>query len=325
MDKKLSYTAASTIPWKLLRKSGEILRTGGIIRPHHLQLFLTNRCNANCAWCSCKNSDRKQELTTAELLAIVGHFRWLGTKAVTVTGGGEPTLHPGFREIMKKIAETMQIGLVTNGLKVSPEKLRTIDETVTWVRLSIVDSNLGATAAEWKPPHERVREFAQAIPTVDFGVSFTISREVDLEKAVNIAKIADEIPNLTHIRYVEDIVGLATEQTEQVAQAVYGVTDKAIIQRRAESTRGAPRCLISKLKPVVAADGYVYPCCGVQYARGGKDQDLEMAKSFRMCHWKEFDYSTFHFDGTDCAKCYYGDYNRALDILSGELEHEDFV
>ena len=87
-----NFTAANTMAPKLIQCPQAIV--DGKIRPYHIQLVPTNRCNANCSWCSFSKADRRLEMDIDEALEIIDYFAHLGTKAITITGGGEPTLHP---------------------------------------------------------------------------------------------------------------------------------------------------------------------------------------------------------------------------------------
>jgi len=61
-----------------------------------------------------------------------------GVKAINFTGGGEPTLHPNFPEILCHAADYgIDIGLFTNGYNITSETAERIVKSCTWVRVSI--------------------------------------------------------------------------------------------------------------------------------------------------------------------------------------------
>ena len=84
--------------------------------------------------------------------------------------------------------------------------------------------------------------------------------------------------------------------------------------------------LISLLKPVIGADGLLYPCCGTQYAMfpppGDYDDLMCMGPAIEL-------YSIYqeqkHFDGSQCVRCYYDEYNALLEQIIIPLEHKEFV
>lgn len=326
---RLSYTAAGNLPWKLLTAPGAITPDRQIV-PYHLQFCPTYRCNANCTWCSCKNVDRGIEMPIEEVEELLTHFAHLGSRAITITGGGEPTIHSHFDRILEMAgALGYKIGLVSNVLRwgaelkalVDSPGILAADKHLTWLRMSVIDTESGRYEVE------RLARVAKALPHVAIGISFTVSAKVSLKTVEAVAAMAQLTPNITHVRFVTDIVAETVGRAmEEVEERCKEVTDKAIYQRRHEFTPGARECLISKLKPQVGADGYVYPCCGVQYADGSTSQTLDMPPKYRMVHWREYNLDTPRFDGSGCVKCFYSGYNQVLGVLTGKgLEHPEFL
>jgi MoaA/NifB/PqqE/SkfB family radical SAM enzyme len=330
------FVSAGAYPRKLLNAIHNVRRQTllhgerYIIAPHHIQFSPTNRCNAKCPWCSCRNVDRTQVMPLDEIQRMALHFANLGTAAVTITGGGEPTLHPRFPEILEACSQRgIQIGLVTNGLLwTAPEgpgahqehAAAVANRMLTWLRLSIVDVVSGAYEVE------RVARMARLLPNVDIGVSFTVTRNVSVSAALAVARVSTKFANITHIRYVEEILNGASMAMDVVEEECHALTTKGIYQRRELFTPGFARCLMSKLKPMIDPQGIVYPCCGVQYADGGAQQSLDMGTPYRMCHWRDYSLETAPFDGMRCVKCYYAPYQHLLEQLEGPPpRHAAFV
>jgi organic radical activating enzyme len=315
-----SYVAASKFPWKVISQHQKLIQNNKII-PYHIQLIPTNRCNAKCEWCSCSKVDRSVEMPFSEIKDMLQYFADLGTKAITITGGGEPSIHPDIRLIVETCSALgIKIGLVTNGLKWNRdnEDVSYLDRTVTWMRLSVIDT-IGK--GEKKYDSSILARLATKLPNVALGVSFTVANEVNVSTAWKICEIAEQFPNITHVRFVQDILNPNNETMTSLQNFCKLASSKAIFQFRSESAKGSKDCLISLLKPVIDATGYIYPCCGVQYA---STDTKRMPEVFRMCHWKDF-HKVTHFNGAKCIKCYYDDYNTALVKLSTKLDHEEFV
>lgn len=329
------FVSAGAYPRKLLDAIHHVRRQTllhgdrFVIAPYHIQFSPTNRCNAKCAWCSCRNVDRTQVMPLDEIQRMILHFAALGTAAITITGGGEPTLHPRFAEILETCSQrSVQIGLVTNGLlwtteahsKQQEHAIAAANRALTWLRLSIVDVVSGTYDVE------RVARMAQLLPNVDIGVSFTVTRNVSVSTALAVARAATKYGNITHIRYVEEILNGAPMAMDVIEEECSALTTKGIYQRRSLFTPGFARCLMSKLKPMIDPLGLVYPCCGVQYADGGAQQSLDMGTPYRMCHWRDYSLDTAPFDGTRCVKCYYAPYQHLLAQFEGAPpRHATFV
>jgi len=313
---KDGYTAASSFPWKLIRNTKDIV-DGTKLTPYHIQVIPTNRCNGNCPWCSCRDVDRDLELDIGELRDILYYFYNLGTKSMTITGGGEPTMHPDLKEFVN-YAHILDIdcGMVTNGLKIAASKdIHEYDylNKLTWMRISVID-----TIGHYNT--DIIKKTCKKLRNVDVGISFTVTKDVNIETAKEVCKVAEEIDNLTHIRFVQDLVELPRDIMVSVFDACHW-SSKAIFQDRSEYSKGSCDCLLSKVKPVIDASGHIFPCCGVQYAG---DTVNCMPEEFKMCHWSDFE-DIKHFSGEVCKRCYYKEYNHVLQNLIRDWAHLDFI
>ena len=322
----MSFTAASTFPAKLFHCDDLIAATRAkMVPPIHVQLVLTNKCNLNCSYCSCREVDRTEELSYQEAIDIMYEFKKIGCRAVTITGGGEPLLHPQFSEIVTYIREKLdiQMGLVTNGLllhQIDPDILNLF----TWCRISHDDERSFGDVY--------IRNLGQAVSganEVDWAFSYVLTRNPDYEKISRIIQFANYY-KFTHVRVVSDLLDLeAVEDMGLVEMAMKGtfVDDSIVVyQGRKDWVHGVEKCWMSLLKPTVGANGFLYPCCGAQYAE--KEPSRNYGDSMKLCHWLDIDEvwrRQSPFDGTACEACYYNDYNEALKIMTADLEHKEFV
>jgi MoaA/NifB/PqqE/SkfB family radical SAM enzyme len=250
---------------------------------------------------------------------MLSMFARLGTRSVTITGGGEPLLYPAINETIA-VAQKLgiQAGLVTNGTL-----LDDLAERPTWVRISFDDFR-SADAVFVQAVERAVARLAG----VDWAFSYVLSRKPNLANVKALLRVADE-NRFTHIRIVSDLLDVESvpDMAELKRHLVGSVGEPLVVyQGRKNFKTGRRQCLISLLKPVVDADGGVYPCCGVQYALDVPSMDYE--RSMYMGHWKEMPEivaSQAGFDGSRCARCYYDDYNAALGMMMTRVEHGVFV
>ncbi len=326
MDKKiLSYTAANTFPLKICKNSNLVNRLNNKhIFPLHTQFIPTNRCNLSCTFCSCSKRNKSLELPIKEIIKLIIGLYKLGCEAVTITGGGEPLLHPDINEIITRFSQfDIQIGLVTNGLlldKLQASALRLL----TWCRISCSDERkLDASFSEILD-----NAYSRA-PLIDWAFSYVISDLRSFDSA-NLSKYVEFARNrgFTHIRVVSDLINLdKCVHMDFVKQSLSGIDDSLVIyQGRKNFVPGQRDCYISLLKPVIGADGYIYPCCGTQYAR--KRVDLDMHKSMRLGHIRDIEkiyLNQKYFNGRKCQRCYYQGYNYLLGTLLNDLDHVRFV
>ncbi len=310
------FTAANIIPLKLF-KNRHILNADGKIIPLHIQISPTNKCNRNCIYCECAKVDKSAELPIKEIEAIFKQFAAWGTKAITITGGGEPTMHGNFEDILESAHENgLKVGLVTNGDLLFKMKLNTysMNRILTWCRISVSDKCL------WNADTS-MSYLAQALPFVDIGMSHVVTKDTNAAAAAEFCSVVEKAENITHVRFVQDILDPDNNAMNSV-QWKCEQYSKAIFQYRSMNEKGINPCYISRLKPMIDATGYIYPCCGVQYA--DKNQERFMPKDFKMCHWKQFD-KVDYFNGSICDRCFYGNYNRALKYIANPSKHVEFI
>ena len=321
----LSYTSAGLFPWKLL-KHPELIRTineDGRILPVHAQLIPTNRCNRNCPMCSCGKRDKQLEMSLEDAVTIADKLHQLGCKAVTITGGGEPLLHPHFASITQAFAKRgIEIGLVTNGdlLHTTPiEALRRL----SWCRISNDDSR--TMTDEYRIELSHVTGSA---PNVGWAFSHVVEQEPNFEEIKRIVEFAN-IHKFTHVRLVSDLFMVEAVNLLEAKGYLAGKSvpdDRVIYQSRKEYTRGGD-CRIGYLKPLIGPDCKVYGCCGVQYALATPSYDLpeELYIGDALELEKMYSGEMKPLNGRICVKCYYSGYNEALDNMLVPLEHEGFV
>jgi len=105
--------------------------------PITLDVDPTTTCNSRCPNCTFPDTGR-MFLDFDLYKRTIEEVSRLGVKAITFTGGGEPTLHPRFMEMLETaIAYGLGVGLITNGLAFSPELAEKALPLLKWVRFSL--------------------------------------------------------------------------------------------------------------------------------------------------------------------------------------------
>jgi len=318
-----SYTAASTIPAKLFCNKDLFEGiTNRKIMPVHIQINPTNKCPLNCSFCSCANRNKNIELDYDFLKCLTIDFMLMGTKAVTITGGGDPLAYPYISHYIKFLNDNeIKIGFVTNGVL-----FKEIDaeffKYITWCRVSLSDEYNLLT-----PKLDRIVKEAP----VDWSFSYVINPTTDINKVAKAIEFANK-NKFTHVRLVDDILDeISPSKVQEFKNQIPKLVDDHLViyQGRKTYTRGHKRCLISLLKPNIGPDGLLYPCCGIQYAKDIPSLDLNPKDSMDNPSssitevWK----SQRYYDGSTCKKCYYSDYNNILNIMwdSSNLNHKEFI
>jgi len=319
-----SYTSADVFPVKVVLNKPlmKLIVEKGFIPPIHPQILPTNECNLNCGYCSCKDRDQTLHLDFDRLKKNLKMFRKLGMQAVTITGGGEPLLYPSINDLIIFLdKQGVKVGLVTNGILLgqgvlSGEAIRDL----TWCRIS---------ASDERNTIDYCKGVVRDNPKVDWAISYVITSEPNYENIIQHVEYANSA-HLSHIRLVSDLIDLKhTFEMKQIKRILRerGVSDELVIyQGRKVFTKGARRCFISLLKPVLAADGYIYPCCGAQYAMDDSSHDFPLEMRMGSMDQVERLYSKQGwFDGAKCDRCYYTRYNALLLSILSNVSHKEFV
>lgn len=329
---KFSYTAASCYPLKISfnpELMDSIINYRKIL-PWHLQLNLTNKCSFNCSFCSCSNRMRDVEMDFDRLTQfiedgnITPSWRY---PSVTITGGGEPTFYSKINEAIGMLKRSrMDIGLVTNGSNIQVLDKASLRK-LTWTRISSSDElDKQTNLAKW---FDRLQSVVESAPEVDWAFSHVLSEHPNFGILKQIVTFANK-HDFTHIRIVSDLLNLDKVSSMDIIRRMleaYGLdTSRIIFQGRKEYTHGQKKCYISLLKPVISADEKILPCCGTQYAKDPPSRDYDSSMIMGgMLDLPQLIKSQKCFDGSQCIRCYYQEYNTYLEMLLSELKHVRFI
>ena len=110
----------------------------------NFEIDLTNGCNHRCSFCqwgSWIQSNRatiKSEIITKTLPQLIKY----GTKAITWTGGGEPTVHKDFFKLLNLSYRLgLENGLLTNGSLLTEEFDEQLLKQLVFLRISMAGGN----------------------------------------------------------------------------------------------------------------------------------------------------------------------------------------
>ena len=312
MSKESSFMAAGTIPTKLLHNQ---IIDGKRIIPVHLQLIPTNDCNLHCDFCSCSDADRTKQLTLDQMMQVIDVSSERGTKAITITGGGEPLMHPGLNEVIWYANKRgIQVGLTTNGVLLNRLKKH---ENLTWCRISSSDDRT--------PNYQAIRKAISVNPETDWAFAHVVTKEPDYQMIREIVDFTNE-NQLSHVKLHPDLFNLPQIPMDMVRAYLEDKdTSRVIWQDRDNITRGTKNCYISLLKPMVAPEG-IFGCCGAQYAIKG--QERVMTDRMKMGDVEDLAKildAQVPFNGAICDVCYYTRYNDALSKLKDKPRHKEFL
>jgi MoaA/NifB/PqqE/SkfB family radical SAM enzyme len=109
-------------------------KTNKTILPVTVEIHLTNRCNINCYYCSFKEKHNKIEMATEDATMCIDKLQSMGVKGITLSGGGEPTLHKSYVELCAYAYYCgLDVSIITNGVILNVDVLKYL----TWIRFSV--------------------------------------------------------------------------------------------------------------------------------------------------------------------------------------------
>jgi len=118
----------------------QAIRNGADPFPVAIEVNVYNQCNQRCSWCISENVrdlGLALDVRNPNFRQFVADFRRLGGRALSWSGGGEPTLHPHFDEALDLVgAEGVAQGLMTHGA-FPAHLVAPIARHCAWVRVSL--------------------------------------------------------------------------------------------------------------------------------------------------------------------------------------------
>jgi MoaA/NifB/PqqE/SkfB family radical SAM enzyme len=236
-----------------------------------------------------------------------------GARAVTITGGGEPLLHPQFPEIVDTLRNhELELGLVTNGIAMRSWP-REVYDRFSWIRVSF-DSE-----------RETLPDLYRGVPV---AFSYVYVPGSDRSKPfISLVKQAEK-GIITHLRIVSDIRS-ADDPSYRFLRSDVSTNPRVIIQNRDRYTKGTEKCWIALVKPVIDVDGLMYPCCGTQYAikQAPAEYVTDLCMGSVSKYLLRYVIPQKPFDGSRCDVCYYNGYNDVLGAFKAlpDVTHREFI
>jgi MoaA/NifB/PqqE/SkfB family radical SAM enzyme len=222
-----------------------------IFSPISINLDLTSACNFSCPFCvDSKLINAGKNLALEEVKKTINTLHSHGLLSVILIGGGEPTLHKDFGEIVRYIkSKRLQIGIVTNGSRL--EKIEAVVEELKekdWIRISIDAAGEGVFKQLHLPKTQvtlsRILEKAKKVkkknPVVSLGYSFVVVWEgveingkrlpPNMEEMARSVELAREF-SFDYISFKPCLVRLNESQRETLLKNVGKTKEEEIIDQ----------------------------------------------------------------------------------------------
>jgi MoaA/NifB/PqqE/SkfB family radical SAM enzyme len=153
--------------------------------PVSINLDLTSACNFRCPHCVDSGIINTGESLDLEAVRqSIDTLKDKGLLSVILIGGGEPTLHRDFEEIVRFSKERrLQVGIATNGSRLERvEKVAGLFENGDWLRLSLDAAREDTFRKSHHPANnvtlrgilENAKRIKKSNPEISLGYSFVI-------------------------------------------------------------------------------------------------------------------------------------------------------
>lgn len=307
------------------------------------ELDLTNMCDNNCPKCTGKRND-PVSLKQEQIIRFVNEFSEIDGKSIILAGGGEPLLHPNFIDALYYIKSMrLKIGVYSNGLSLNEEKAKAIIDCCSFFRISLDAGSLktyrethGMDNEVFDKVLSNLKMFSELKTKlgkeVSYGASFLTS-ETSRQDILNFFKLCKECGlDYGQLKpYVDDEIDISEEL--QRGKELYEDEKFKVVSShqkyrhfKDKDKRPYKKCWGMFFNGVVTADFKMFVCANhrqdERYLIGdiNKNSLKEIMNSSRIIEV---------FNSIDLNECPYycrnDDINRAIEYLSREIEHKEFL
>ena len=343
--------------------------------PLQVQISISDLCNQGCRTCAYRmegyssnalfvdrdssgrvvNANPVRWILREKLEAILDDCQKLGVKAIQITGGGEPTLHPEYSEVFDGIVRRgLDLGVVTNGvLLTNPHAIEALTRpgVETWIRVSL-DAGTAKTYTHFRRCHPdhwgrvwqtirtlvAARNYLRNSP-LTIGVGFVVNAENyrEVPDATRLARDAGvdniRLSGVFQPHGADYFAPFLSEAIDSCAAAMSLQTPTFSVvnlfpDRLADLERGRPAesfCGYQHLCTFLGADLTVYRCCVFAYNPRGMVGSLR-AQTFADLWTSPAKRENFaQFDARDCTHCQHHAKNQAIRDAMAAARHRNFV
>lgn len=340
------------------RETVDALRQGGQPNPTHVQIILSDLCNENCSFCAyrlegyisnqmfgvtdaltgVRNNNPNRMIAYGKVVEILDDCRNMGVKAIQITGGGEPTVHPQHHLIFSDVLDRgLDLALVTNGVILRPGVPETLARA-SWVRVSI-DAGSPETYASMRSVSPNyfakawatVRSLADARDRVKdrrmvLGVGYVVTKE-NYHEVATAARLARDngADNLRISAFFQSddekyYVDFFEEAADLCREAAAVSTDKFTVFNRFGDRVSDLRqrnpdyqfCGYQHVTTYIGGDLSVFRCCNLAYNERGLIGSLKDQRFSDLWFSSEKEGKFANFDARGCERCQFNGINRQI-------------
>jgi len=187
-------------------------------RPLQCSLYVTDRCNLDCAYCTEYDNSRPHP-TLDDLKKWIRKIRELGTVRIALVGG-EPLVHPNIVEVVRYCHELgFATSLTTNGFLLTPKLVAELEDAGLQVMQISVD--------RMSPSPITKKSFKTILPKLDYF------RDSKISLHINGVICADTLPEAQAVLET----GFVARSSDGSSPGACGPNES--VSRRSRAARGA--------------------------------------------------------------------------------------
>ncbi|MAG39178.1 hypothetical protein CMO90_03765, partial [Candidatus Woesearchaeota archaeon] len=314
-----------------------------------VQIDLTNVCNHDCIYCVYRyeeaedvDFDTKQFIKTPKVIELLEDIKSLGVKAVVLQGGGEPFVHLGIVDVIRKVDELgLEYGVITNGTAIK-EKHIPILKNAKWIRFS-VDAATDETYEQVQRtknniPKKTIKNIKEQNNKTVVGLSF-LSKPENFHEVYEFAIMAKKL-GVDNIRYsiVQTLKGndimkpfykkyfkllKKSKSLETNNFRIFGLKERSDALK---NKKNYDICYYQHFTTSIAANGKVYPCCWTKNIAKFSLGNINERSFKEIWLGKNREEKLRNQDLKECPPCWFDKTNELLNyLMKEEPEHVNFV
>ena len=260
---------------------------------NYIAAFLTMRCNLDCSFCLNKSGNTFNRTIFSEMSGsewLEGLNRINSRPGVPLTlCGGEPFMHPDFIEIVKGIAPSLEIDVLTN-LQWGKKGIDRFIENIDPERINR-NSKYPPIRASYHPEQmgvgEKLIDNAKRLKNAGFNVGIYSVQFPSPETLQAITQMQFRCADSGILFRVKDFTGRFSgkDDSGEDFSITYGDYSKYPGSAFSETSR---KCLCKTSELLIGTDGSVYRCHRDLYASGGSvgsivSSQFQIEDIFRNC------------------------------------------
>lgn len=319
----------------------KMIRDGEMPAPRMAIVYPTYVCNQDCVWCeySADNAEHHNIMPKDKFRQLVVDLERLGVQGIEFCGGGEPTLHPIFTEVVRDTHNRgIKVGLLTNGTKLYGDLADALVDCASYVRVGF-DGGTEETVHKVKRPRSPEARFDAVCRNIqnmialrnERGTGCLISMKIvvsqdnchEIEECVKLAiELGIDSVQFKAARLCDTEISpeQGAEVDSEIARCREAYPNATVIGSM-QKVNAATRCWLTPLQLVVDSLGDVFLCCYYRHRKDAHTIGNAFNESLneiwhRQEHWDKID----GIEPKQCNNldCRFVKYNQIMDALMVE-------